>query len=393
MTDTSPVSAAPPALPADLEYMRPLADGKRGRVHLAREEGLNRLVAVKILPPRLSADETARLRFEREARAAASFMHPHVVPVHRFGWLPDGSPYLVMGYVKGRTLTEFLEARGPMRESDALVLIGSLASALAAAHRKGIVHRDVQPDNVLVEEDGGSALLSNFGLARILEEVTSNSPRLTRTGQVLGEPHYSAPEQLRGEKVTEQADVYSLGIVAYEAITGEGPYRAKTNTEWITAHLNGEPTPISQLRMGTSPALEDLLLRCLHRKPSHRPRADDIVQAIDSIRDPSSSGSAGGEGEGIGILRRRIPYIVGATFAAGVTLIGLVSQFVEMGLIRDPRVYPLTLTFAAWGLLASGVLAWFHGERGRQKAPLLEKGILAVLAVGWIAMTVWLLIR
>ena len=262
-----------PDLPADLEYLRPLAKGKKGKVHLAREPELERLVVVKVLPPELSADETTRLRFEREARAAASLMHAHVVPVYCFGWLSDGSPYLVMAHVKGRTLTDHLEARGPMEETEALDLIGGLASALAAAHGKGIVHRNVQPDNVLVEEDSGSALLSNFGLARILEAGASKSPQLTHTGQVLGEPHYSAPEQLRGEEVTEQADIYSLGILAYEVLTGEGPYRAKTNAAWIQAHLNEDPIPVSQLRTGVSPELETLLLRCLATKPSQRPRA------------------------------------------------------------------------------------------------------------------------
>ena len=111
-----------PDLPADLEYLRPLAKGKKGKVHLAREPELERLVVVKVLPPELSADETTRLRFEREARAAASLMHAHVVPVYCFGWLSDGSPYLVMAHVKGRTLTDHLEARGPMEETEALGL-------------------------------------------------------------------------------------------------------------------------------------------------------------------------------------------------------------------------------------------------------------------------------
>ena len=381
----------PPVLPADLEYLRPLG-GKMGRVYLAREPELERLVAVKVLRPELSADETARLRFEREARSAASLMHAHVVPVYRFGWLPDGSPYLVMAYVRGRTLTDLLKAQGPMREAEALGLIGGLASALAAAHRKGIVHRDVRPDNVLVEEDSGSARLSNFGLARILEAGTSKSPQLTRTGQVLGEPHYAAPEQLRGEKVTEQADIYSLGILAYEVLTGEGPYRAETNAAWITAHLNADPIPISQLRTGVSPALETLLLRCLAPKPSHRPRAEGVVRTIDSVRVAGGDEQIGQGGEGLGVVRRRIPYIVGATFAAGLTLLGIVSQLVEMDLLRA-SIYPLTLNFALWGLVGSGVLAWFHGERGRQKMPPLEKWILAALVSGWIAVTVLLLIR
>ena len=249
----------------------------------------------------------------------------------------------------------------------------------------------MQPNNVLIEEDSGSALLSNFGLARILEAGTLKSPQLTHTGQVLGEPHYSAPEQLRGEKVTEQADIYNLAILAYEVLTEEGPYRAKTNAAWIQAHLNEDPIPISELRAGVSPELETLLLRCLATKPSQRPRAKGLVQAIDSLRAGGGGGQIGQGGEGLGVIRRRIPYIVGATFAAGLTLIGIVSQLVEMGLARQ-SIYPLALNFAG-GLVASGVLAWFHGERGRQKMPPLEKWILAVLVAGWLAVTALLLIR
>ena len=118
-----------------------------------------------------------------------------------------------------------------------------------------------------------------------------------------------------------------------------------------------------------------------------------MVQAIDSLRAGGGYGQIGQGGEGLGVIRRRIPYIVGATFAAGLTLLGIVSELVEMGLVQNQRIYPLTLNFALWGFVASGVLAWFHGERGRQKMPPLEKWILAVLVVGWIAVTVWLLVR
>src|SRR5688500_12718957 len=151
--------------------------------------------------PELGMDGAPRRRFEREARSAASLTHPNVVSVHRLGRLADGTPYLVMTYVNGRTLADRLKAEGLMPEPEARSLLTQMASALAAAHKKGIVHRDVRPANVLVEEETGRFLLSDFGIAGLLEGEGSEQ-RLTRTGQIIGEPRYASPEQLRGEKVT-----------------------------------------------------------------------------------------------------------------------------------------------------------------------------------------------
>jgi serine/threonine protein kinase len=379
-----------PVLPAGLELIGPLGQGKMARVYLAREPELERLVVLKTLRPELSSDETARLRFEREARSAAALMHPHVVPVYRFGRLPDGTPFLVMAYVKGRTLADLIEAEGTMGERTALELLEHLASALAAAHKKGVVHRDVRPDNVLIDEETGTPLLSDFGLARVLEGGTDRGPRITRTGQIIGEPRYSAPEQLRGEKVTGQADIYSLGLLAYEVLTKEGPYRARTNADWITSHLTAEPIPITRLKPVISRPLEELLLKCLAREPSHRPRAEDLVRRLGAIR----SGKAGDapEGEGLGILRRRIPHVVGLAFAGGLTLLGIVDQLIDQDFL--PRAaYPVTLNLAVFGLVGSGVIAWFHGERGKQEVTLTEKVILSVLGVLWLAATIVLLRR
>jgi serine/threonine protein kinase len=385
----APVSP-PPTLPPGLEFIRPLGQGKMARVYLAREPELERLVVLKVLRPELSSDETARLRFEREARSAASLMHPHVVPVYRFGLLEEGAPYVVMAYVKGRTLADLIEAEGTMSEGAALELLERLASALAAAHKKGIVHRDVRPDNVLIDEESGTPLLADFGLARVLEGGSDRGPRITRTGQIIGEPRYSAPEQLRGEKVTGQADIYSLGLLAYEILTKEGPYRARTNADWITSHLKAEPTPITQLRPVISRPLEELLLKCLAREPSHRPRAEDLVRRIEAIRTGKPGGAM--EGEGLGILRRRIPHVIGLFFAGGLTLLGIVDQLIDQDML--PRAaYPVTLNLAVFGLVGSGVIAWFHGERGKQEVTLAEKVILGVLGVLWITTTIVLLRR
>lgn len=388
-------SPASVSLPPGLEPIRPLGQGMVAHVHLAREAELQRLVAVKLLRPEVAAEETARRRFEREARSAASLDHPNVVAVHRFGRLADDTPYLVMAYVPGRTLAERLEAEGPLDEVETRSVLAQLASALAAAHRKGIVHRDVRASNVLIEEDTGRVLLTDFGIAAVLDGGRERGPRLTRTGQILGQPRYASPEQLRGIEVTGQADVYSLGVLGYELLTREGPYRASSPREWITAHLTGEPRPVSSIRAGVSRELEELLLRCLAREPAHRPRPGDVARRLQAGRSAGgAAATADGRGgaDGLGIRRRRIPQIVTSTLVVGAGLLGLVMGAVDIG--RLPQVsVELTVNLVAWALLASGVLAWFHGERGRQEFTPRERWILAALATGCLTVTVYLLAR
>jgi serine/threonine-protein kinase len=383
-----------PALPEGLEVIRLLGEGKMGRVYLARERELERAVAVKVLRPELSTDETARLRFEREARSAASLTHPNVVSVYRFGQLSSGTPFLVMSYVHGRTLADRLAAEGTLSERDARELLTQLASALTSAHRKGIVHRDVRPANVLIDDETGRALLSDFGIAALLEAGADHGPRLTRTGQMIGEPRYSSPEQLRGDKVTGQADIYSLAILAYEALTGEGPYRGTTAREVFAAHLTGEPRPISTLRPGISADLEDLLLRCLAREPAHRPRAEDVLKRLQAS--PSSATSAPNSvappQDGLMLAKRRWPQIVSSTTVAGVGLLGLVMGAIQIGIFEVPAFW-FTANLVGWGIAVSGVVAWFHGERGPQKPTLIEVVLVGALVLGWLGTTVVLLQR
>jgi serine/threonine protein kinase len=174
------------ALGDDFEIKQKLGRGSVATVYLAREKALNRLVAVKVLLPGRARDETTRRRFEREARAAASLSHPNVVQVFRFGRLPDETPYLVMRFVKGRTLEDRLAAEGPLPADLAREVLLGVASALAAAHAQGIVHRDVRPANVLWDEERRQALLADFGIAALLATGGEEATRLTKTGRCSG---------------------------------------------------------------------------------------------------------------------------------------------------------------------------------------------------------------
>jgi eukaryotic-like serine/threonine-protein kinase len=383
------------ALGREYEIKQELGKGSMARVYLARDRGLGRLVAIKVLLPGQAADETARKRFEREAKASASFSHPNVVEVYRFGRLPDETPYLVMRFVKGRTLEERLAAEGPLDPAEARTILRQVASGLAAAHAQGIVHRDVRPNNVLWDEERGEALLSDFGIAAILATSGQDVTRLTLAGHVLGDPRYQSPEQLLDQGVTELTDIYAFGITGYQLLTGEGPYEARTSAQLISAHLGGEPRDLRALRPEVDADLADLLRRCLAREPKHRPSARDIARALDPAGSEGTSGAVAtlpsGDTDIRELIRRRVPQIVLIAIAVAWGVMEFVGQLAEQDVI--PGVfYRLTLPFAACGVAASAVVGWFHGERGKQQASLLEYLLLAVIASVWVAASalIWL---
>ena len=377
------------------EIKKKLGSGSMATVYLALERELGRLVAIKVLSPAHAEDETAKKRFEREAKAAASLSHPKVVQVYQLGRLPDGTPYLVMRFVRGRTMEERLRGEGRMPLDLARQILIDVASALSAAHTKGIVHRDVRPANVLWDEDNEEALLADFGIAALLMPSGDDNVKLTQTGQMVGKPRYMSPEQLRDSDLTEMADIYGLGILGYELFTGEGPYDAKTTTEWMTAHLTAEPRDLAQLRPAMDPQIASLLRRCLNREPNHRPTASDVVRSL-AEDDQSSSGVGGGHGQepaGLDqVIKRRVPQIVAAAAALGVGLMGIVGQFVELGRLPD-WTFDLTLPFVPAAIAGATVIAWFHGERGDQKSPVLEWILLSVIGVVWLAVSAGILLR
>lgn len=252
-------------------------------VYLARETALQRLVAIKVLRDDVVKDETARKRFIREGRSAAKISHNNVTAVYRVGALEEETPYIVMEHVEGRNLSDALQAEGALDMETASSVLRQLASALAAAHAVGIIHRDVKPANVLREKDSDRVVLTDFGIAGILETGGSDATRLTKVGQLLGDPRYMSPEQLLGEPLTQETDVYSLGILGHELLTLRGPYDAKSKIDMATAHLRQDPRPVTELRPDADPQLSELLQRCLAKKPEHRPRASDVVQILERL--------------------------------------------------------------------------------------------------------------
>jgi serine/threonine-protein kinase len=281
-------------LDSEFQIIRLLGEGSVAQVYLARERALQRLVAIKIMKSELAEDETARKRFERESRSAAKIHHHNVATVHRVGTLEDETPFIIMEYIEGRNLADSLQAEGVMTIEQACHTLSQVASALAAAHENGIVHRDVKPDNVVREKDSDRVVLTDFGIAGILETGNETITRLTQQGQLLGDPRYMSPEQLLGEAVTDESDVYSLGIMGYELLTLKTPHEGTTSVQLVTAHLKREPIPLARLRPDADSALAELLERCLSKNPRHRPRASEVAKALEQVTDvPRATGPSG----------------------------------------------------------------------------------------------------
>jgi len=243
---------------------RSLGHGGMATVFLARDEELDRPVAIKLLAENLVGDSAFRDRFLREARLAARLSHPNVVSVYDAGEAEDGRPFIVMEYVPGNTMAEV----GRPTPAEAVGLVLQACQGLAHAHEAGLVHRDVKPQNLLLRDDG-VLKVADFGIARAAETTA-----LTQVGTVLGTAAYLSPEQALGEEVTPATDVYALGAVLYELLAGRTPYEFDSLAD-LAAKQREEPiTPVSELAPEVSPQVEDAVMRALARNPAYRPPSD-----------------------------------------------------------------------------------------------------------------------
>jgi serine/threonine-protein kinase len=351
-------------LKPDLELLRLLGRGSVATVYLAREPALKRLVAVKVLRPDVARDETTRRRFEREAQAAARINHPNVTDIYRIGRLKLGVPYIVMEYVDGRNLADTLTARGPMSSGEVRKVIACVADALSAAHLNGIIHRDVRPANIIREDGTDRYVLTDFGIAALLESGGESTTQLTTIGHRIGEPRYMSPEQLNNEAVTEQADIYSLGVLGYELLTGEGPFTGANPGEAIMAQINGQPRRIRDMVPDVESQLATVLERCIARNPDHRPRASEVLLGLVS---PSATQlgmveTTGAVSAFINELKRRrvgrlaIGYAV--ALAAGTELTTTLADTFGLGWLGNVVVI---LAVAAFPVVLS--LAWMYDIR------------------------------
>ncbi len=257
-----------------------LGSGGMADVCLARDTVLDRDVALKIMAPHCAGDEAFIERFRREARSAAALSHPNIVPVYDHGQTEDGEYYIAMEYLPGGTLKERIEARGKLDARISVEVAIEVAEALEDAHEHGLVHRDIKPQNVLVT-GRGDVKVADFGIAR-----SASSNTLSETGTVLGTASYMSPEQAMGERATPGSDLYSLGIVLYEMLTGEPPFVADNPISVSTMHVNEPPVPPKTMNPDVPEGTNALVMRLLAKNPADRHAdAAELIEDLERVRD------------------------------------------------------------------------------------------------------------
>jgi serine/threonine protein kinase len=332
------------------EILAPLGAGGMGEVYRARDTRLDRDVAVKVLPATFAADPDRLARFEREAKAIAALSHPNILSIYDTG-VHDGRMFVVTELLDGETLRERLNPRAggavesasaamPVRK--AVDIAAQVARGLAAAHEKGIVHRDLKPENVFLLKDGQVKIL-DFGLARQVPDpsgVAETTSPLTDPGVVMGTVGYMAPEQVRGQTVDARADLFSLGAVLYEMLSGRRAFKRDTSVETMTAILNEDPSEIGVTRADISPALDRIVRHCLEKNPAERfQSARDVAFALEAL-----TGSTTSVQMPVSVPRKRWPVAASISILA----VGAVGIAVGQWLKRTPT--PIAFEVKTWNL-------------------------------------------
>src|SRR5437588_3748429 len=314
-----------------------IGEGGMGEVYRARDTKLGRDVAIKVLPAAFSADTERLRRFEQEAQAAGALNHPNILVIFHIG-THDGAPYIVSELLEGETLRERL-AGAALPQRKAIDYALQIAKGLAAAHEKGIVHRDIKPDNIFITDDGRVKIL-DFGLAKLTSATdgTSQTEVPTRKvntdpGTVMGTMGYMSPEQLKGHPVDHRSDIFSFGAILYEMLSGRRAFRGDSMAETMSAILREDPPDLSETNKTVSPALERVVRHCLEKNPAERfHSARDLAFAIESLSGSATiSGQtatmptiAATESAAVGLSRlfanARLAWIVTAVFLVALAL-------------------------------------------------------------------------
>ncbi len=316
--------------------MSPIGAGGMGEVYRARDTRLDRVVAIKILPPHLSSDPSLKQRFEREAKLISSLNHPHICVLHDIG-SHDGTAFLVMECVEGETLAKRLE-KGPLPQAQVLKYGMQIADALDRAHRSGVVHRDLKPGNIMLTPSG--AKLLDFGLAKnaplsthaaaMTTAAGSNKP-ITEKGIVVGTFQYMSPEQVEGKEVDSRSDIFSFGSVLYEMVTGRPAFQGKSQISVASAILEKDPEPVSTIQPMTPPALDRTIRVCLAKDPEERwQTARDVLLQLKWIADAGSQTGVTTPLASPRKLRTRLAWAAAAIVAVAVIAVAI-------GYIRRPQ--------------------------------------------------------
>ena len=272
------------------EIVSLIGGGGMGLVYKAQDTRLKRLVALKLLPPELTRDKTAKERFFQEAQAASALDHPNICTIHEIDETPDGQLYLVMAYYEGETLKEKIE-HGPLPFTDAIDAAVQVGQGLAKAHEAGITHRDIKPANLMLTVDGTVKIL-DFGLAKL-----AGAEGITQTGTALGTVAYMSPEQLRGQEVDQRSDIWSLGVVTYEMVAGQRPFKGEQLQAVSVGILQSQPAPLTGSRTGVPLELERVVDRALAKAVADRYQTvADLLSELRMVKRALDSGATAAAG-------------------------------------------------------------------------------------------------
>jgi eukaryotic-like serine/threonine-protein kinase len=333
------------ALAGEYSLRRELGRGGMGIVYLARDVQLDRDVAIKVLPAHLAQSRESRERFVREARMAAGLSHPNIVPIHRVGET-GAFVFFVMSYVEGETLGERLRTGGPLPPADAMRVMREVAWALAYAHGRGIVHRDVKPDNILLESKTGRALVTDFGIARGAEPSEAAD-----LGPVMGTAHFMSPEQALGLAIDGRSDIYALGVVGYLAVSGRLPFEARDSLALVVPSAGQAPASVLRASPGLPPALAAVVDRCLSPDPDARfADGEALASALSQPADPRPTLPAALR-LWLGARNRALPVYAAWSAACGLTAVAGLAD-----IIYYRRLDSLPAALAALALAGAPVL-------------------------------------
>lgn len=258
-----------------------LGHGGMADVYLAMDTVLNREVAIKLLRGELCADPVSLLRFQREANAASALTHPNIVEIYDVGEY-NGRQYIVMEYVRGKTLKQLIANRGALDNQESVTIMKQLVDAVREAHAHGIIHRDIKPQNVLIKDDG-TIKITDFGIA-----LAEDAVQLTQTDSVMGSVHYLAPEVARGETASEQSDIYSLGIVLYELLCGDVPFHGDSPIQIAMKHMEEDVPSVRELNPNVPQSLENIITKATAKNKAYRYRsAEEMLEDISTCLDDS----------------------------------------------------------------------------------------------------------
>jgi serine/threonine-protein kinase len=279
-------------LNGQFKILQKIGSGGMGSVYKASQPAMNRMVGVKILHPKLNNRKDLTSRFRREARAMSHLSHPNSTKVFLYGELEDGSLYIVMEFLEGKNLNQTVRAEGPFPVARALPILIQVCGALDEAHKAGIIHRDMKPENIFLCQQGALRdypKVLDFGLAKVTErEMRPGSLILTQEGMVFGTPEFMSPEQAQGTTLDPTSDIYSLAVILYEVLTGKLPFDGKGAIDYIQLHVNAKPIPLSSRVPGLTfpPLLDEVMARALEKKPEDRfATAADFGAAMKAVLD------------------------------------------------------------------------------------------------------------